>query len=333
MTGTTADACWIGGAVLFAWLIYDVFITVLSLGGAGPLTRFWTRFVWQGLLAVHQRKRMHRLLSLIGPSMLLGSIVVWYLMLFLAGYLIFASRVDAVVNNTTGEPADLLQKVYFVGSTVSGLGYGDLVPNGAPWTFISSAATFWGTVVLTLSLSYVLSVLAAAIERRALAQSIFGVGSDIQSFLDNARLGEPEASLRTHILSIVSQLDRHAHKHLSYPILHFFHAPRRELSTSRAVLLLADTCFMLSHVMPPEKRPSQGLLHLLDGSIDSFVEHGSRQVDTNRPNDGDVDALRATALELNAEIESAQLEQALLAYQVRRSQLIAACRQDGWDMS
>ena len=332
MDVTPTELLWVVGGLLVAVTAWDAFVTVLSLKGAGPLTSLWTRQVWNGLLWIHDRRPIHALLSLVGPLMLLGTIVVWYLLLGLASYLVFAGSPHSVINNSTGASADFVQKVYFVGSTISSLGYGDLVPNGMPWTLLSSVAAFAGTVVLTLSLSYVLSVLSAAIERRTLAQSVFGVGSQLTSFIKNARLHDARESLQTHVLQIASQLDHHVYKHLSYPILHYFHTPRPDTSPARVVLLLSDAFFLLGAVAPEGKRPSPGLCQVVDGSIRSFIEHGTLPVPDNLGASSQAAAvLRTVARELQFdELDESSFGKAWRGYQARRHHLHEACRQDGW---
>ena len=44
--------------------LWDVFITVFSTQGAGPLSYRWGKWIWAGLLHVHRRRPIHRVLSL-----------------------------------------------------------------------------------------------------------------------------------------------------------------------------------------------------------------------------------------------------------------------------
>ena len=94
----------------------------------------------------------------------------WYALLGLGIFLVFTVPPDSVINHNTGASVDLLSKFYFVSNTISSLGYGDLVPSSFPRTLMSTVATLAATVILTVSLPYVLSVLSAAIERKKLAQ-------------------------------------------------------------------------------------------------------------------------------------------------------------------
>jgi hypothetical protein len=106
---------YIASVILVALTLWDVFITVFSSSGAGPLTRFWSQRVWNGLLFIHRRWPLHRLLSLTGLLILLGSILLWYALLGLGVLLAFAASPESVINTNTGTSVDLLGKLYFGG--------------------------------------------------------------------------------------------------------------------------------------------------------------------------------------------------------------------------
>lgn len=161
--------------LLIAFVLWDVFITVFSPGGAGPLTGFWTERVWKSLLVIHRQRPIHRLLALAGPHMLLCGILLWYTLSGAGLFFLLSAHPESVVTSITGKQADMVQKLYFVGTTITSLGYGDLVPQSAPWSVICTLFTLAGTIVLTISLSYVLSVLMASVERRRTAHSIYGL--------------------------------------------------------------------------------------------------------------------------------------------------------------
>lgn len=317
--------------VLAAIVIWDVFITVFSSKGEGFLTQLWTQPLWQGLLFIHRRQPVHHVLALAGPFMLLLSIIIWYTLLGVSFYLAIAAYPNSVVNNTTGEPIDLLAKVYFVGTTLSSLGYGDLVPSGPPWTFLSTGATLAATIILTISLSYVLSVLSAAIERRKLAQGIFGLGTTIPEIMEGAQLDDSRASLKNYVLSLASEIEHQAFKYHAYPILKFFHAPEAKYSPVRAILLLSDTFFIFS-LLPAENQPPKGVKRVVESSIGSYIE--STQSDILTPSDSEqnletlVEVARGFGILIK---EDAAARELFDNYLQRRQRLVSLCREDGWD--
>ena len=173
------------GVLLLALVWWDSFVTVFSMDGAGPVTNFWTRVLWKGLLTLHERISCHWLLSMAGPLILVLTILVWCFAHAVAWTMIFISRPGSVVDDARGLVATPMETLYFVGTTVSSLGYGDFTPAAPPWTWLSNVACFSATIILTVSLSYVLAVLSAALEKHVLAQSVFGLGKDIESFIRN----------------------------------------------------------------------------------------------------------------------------------------------------
>lgn len=313
--------------ILAVVVLWDQFVTVFSTSGAGPLTRFGMRHVWRGLLAIHRRRRMHRVLAFVGPCLLLLSIVLWYLLFGFAVFLAFAAHTGSVIDGTTDAPATNLETLYFVNTTISSLGYGDWVPSGSPWTFVGTLATLAATIVLTVSLSYVLSVISAAIQRRTLASGIFAMGTNVTEVIDHVRLDDPQASLKNYLLSLSSTIDSVALQHLAYPVLKYFHSSRVDLSPARAVLLLSDTLFVLN-VSDREVPP--GVIRVVRSSIDNFARYSRAETG---PSQGLVaesfpDFLQQlTAKEgVPADVVTAEFE----SYVDLRSRLVALTAEDGW---
>lgn len=312
---------------------WDVFVTVFSTRGGGPLTSLWTRTLWRVLLLTHRRAPIHRLLSYAGPFMLLSVILVWYGVLDVGWYLLFAADPASVIVSDTGAAATLLQKAYFVGSTVSGLGYGDFVPSRFPWTIFSNIASLSGTIIVTASLSYVLTVLSAGVERKYLAEGIFGVGKTVPEFIRHVWAGKSKGALDNHILRLASDIDRHAHKHLSYPLLHFFHSPDPTQSPSRAVLLFSDAMFLMNHGVATGHQPPKGMSRVADSSFENYADFADAglalpgHVDREPPEYLTVGTLRELGLPPASEPE---FQQELAAYASRRDRLIAVCQGDGW---
>lgn len=313
--------------VLLCFVLWDVFITVFSTEGAGPFTRFWSRKLWNGLLRIHQRRPIHHVLSLTGPLILIVTIVLWYFLLGLAVLLMLVTSSASVIDSTTGEQANLSEKLYFVSTTISSLGYGDWVPASFPWTFISTLSTLAGTVILTISLSYVLAVLGAAIERRSLAQGVFSMGDSVEKIIEAAQLGDPPNSLKPYVLALSTQITHQGLRHLAYPVLKYFHATKAELSPVRAILLLSDTVFILD-LLPAGRRPPAGVSRTLRSSVSSFTElaHTGLAHKPERCDGGLLQIARRCGVDLPSE----ELERALEDYLPVRTNLVAMCREDGW---
>lgn len=127
----------------------------------------------------------------------------------------FTANPGSVVSSSTRAAADSVQTLYFVPVTVSGLGYGDLVPSGWPWTTFATALSLSGTIVLTGSLSYIISVVGASIRRRAYAQSVFGLGADPEAIIPRLRLDHPLESMHNHLAGVTSSLSEISEQQLN----------------------------------------------------------------------------------------------------------------------
>ncbi len=107
------------GSGLLLLTACDVFITTLTLRGGGPVVGTATRLGWSGLLAVHRRGPWHGLLSLGGGLAVALSLSLWVILLAVGWGMIFAGLPDAVVDGSTGAPADLASRLYFAGFNLS----------------------------------------------------------------------------------------------------------------------------------------------------------------------------------------------------------------------
>ncbi|QDT38890.1 Ion channel [Stratiformator vulcanicus] len=174
--------------------------------------------------------------------MLIGTVIVWYALMNLGWYLVFASHADSVIKLQDEASSTLLEKLYFTGVTLSGLGYGDFVPSRFPWTLFGNYATLSATLVITTSLSYLLQVVSSAVEKKALAETIFAIG-------------RTPGGIDSYVLTTLGQLGQHSHQHLAYPILNFFHSRTKSKSSSRAILVLSDAVFLMRHFVAKEDRP------------------------------------------------------------------------------
>lgn len=317
-------------AVLFLLTAWDAFITIFSVSGAGPVTKWWTQWVWRGLLRFHHRRPIHRMLSLAGPAMLLTGIVLWYVAISASVFLLFAAENGSVINERTREPANLWEKFYFVCSTVSSLGYGDYVPPDFPWTLLAGLAAVAATMVLTVSLSYVISVVSASLGRKELAQQIFGLGESVPDLVRRSGFTQGDSSLKNHFLQLSSAITSHAHHQLAYPVLNFFHNARADHSPARAVLLLSDAFFVMQ-ALPPDRRPPGGLNALMESSITSYIDLLLTGIVAPEGNQQDLSHLEKAVQDLGGPAEGeAALREKLEAYRPRRRKLVALCKEDGW---
>jgi hypothetical protein len=249
------------GALLVLLVLVDAAITTLAAGqGGGPLTGRVGNLVWRVLRGLGSGPTS-RALSYAGAGVLLVTVLVWVALHWAGWTLVFLSSEQAVVNGTTREPADLAARVYYAGFTVFTLGLGDYQPGGALWQVLTALATFLGLFVATLSITYLISVVSAAVDRRTLARSISlsgGTGSDI--VLLHWTGTELSSTLPSLLVSLSDEILQVTQQHLAYPVLHHFHAGTAASSAPRALAALDDALLLLSAGLVPRARPPHDVL-------------------------------------------------------------------------
>jgi uncharacterized membrane protein len=322
----------IAGAGILTLTVYDAIRTTLSGHGAGPLTRPISRTVWQSAMAWHRRRQAHRLLAWMGPFILSLSVLMWVILIWLGWLLVFLSSADNVVASQTRTPAGLWEKAYFVGFSAYTLGVGDFVPSGAVWRILTVIATISGFLMITQAITYSLSVISAATQQRQLAGLIAGLGPSPAGIVEASWTGSGFEGIDQHLAQMCTLIELHAQRHLSYPILHYFHSMNPSTSIAPQIAVLYEALLLLSsfpeqvrlprQVWQPPRRAVEDLLRVLEAD---FV-HPSPQV----PSAPKTEALVVRGLQLD---ERAMAER--LAHHERFRRLLLSYVSDsgwGWEL-
>jgi hypothetical protein len=228
----------VAGLGIIGLAVWDAVATTLSTTtAAGPLTGRLTRWGWRGAHRITHRPTSP-VLAAAGPLLLVATVATWLLLVWVGWTLIFSADATAVVSSTTGEPADWSQRAYFAGFTAFTLGVGNYVPASAPWELATVVATVSGLALTTAAITYLLPVVSAATERSAQAATIAGLGADAQDIVVGAYHDGSVRYLEPVLLRLTEGLLLTAERHLSYPILHYFHprSPQVELRIHVAAL-------------------------------------------------------------------------------------------------
>ena len=318
------------GAALVALAVADAVVTTLSAGnGGGPLTSRLARLTWTALRALARGRGESRLLSLAGTAVLLVTVLTWVVLLWAGWTLIFASTDAAVVDSTTSAPASVAARVYYAGFVVFTLGVGDFVPGTGAWQISTAAASFLGLFLITLSITYLVSVVSAAVTRRQLARSVHLSGETGTDIVLTHWTGEQVSSQFDSLAqTLTAQVLQTTQQHLAYPVLHHFHAADETSSAPRALAALDDALLLLSEGLGEEDRPSSDTLLRLRRAIEHYtatVHSGGHQ--PQNPPLPDLAPLRDTGV---AVVDDAAFARAAAAHAERRQRLDALVRADAW---
>ena len=125
----------IGGAVLMALFLVDVFLTVLyARAGTGLLAPRWNRLVWAIVKGIARLSGRHRatVLSYAGPLIVVALIAFWALGLTLGAAFIIRPELGTAIRPSSGDtPTDLVTALMVAGNSLSIVGSGDYAPHTA----------------------------------------------------------------------------------------------------------------------------------------------------------------------------------------------------------
>lgn len=263
----------LAGALLVLLAFCDAIITTLAAGnGGGPLTQRLGRGTWLLLRRV-SRGEQPGLLPYAGTIVLMVTVLTWVVLLWAGWVLVFSATEDAVLESATRTPADLAGRAYYAGFVIFTLGVGDVVAGSGAWRMVTALASFLGLFLVTLSITYLVSVVSAAVQRRSLARAVSLSGrSGVDLVLLHWDGDQVGGSLPSLLQSLESQGLQVTQQHLAYPVLHHFFSAEEDSDAPRAMAVLDDALVLLDAGLAPHVRPSTAVRTRLRGLLDHYAE-------------------------------------------------------------
>lgn len=322
------------GVALIVFVVSDVLRTTLLLEGGGPLTTRLSNFLWRFALRFHDRRRRsmasHRRLSTVGVAILLVTLSVWMILIWGGWTMIFSLSPEAVVDTSSGEPADLVARFYFTGYTLITLGMGDFRPGPGVWQIATALAAANGFFLITLAIAYVLPLISAVVQKRQTAAYIASLGSTPNEILLNAWDGSGFGRLDDHLTNLALPLTLLGQNHLAYPVLHCFHSATRETALAPGVAALDEALILLQHGVEPDHRPGPAALRPLQEAIRTLLKtlaSSYLRPDSETPPVPALAPLRAAGVRT---ADPPGFRAALDALAPRRRLLLGLVRRAGW---
>ncbi|CCG03822.1 potassium channel family protein [Blastococcus saxobsidens] len=333
MSAVVSALCLVAGALVVAVVVWDVAAMTLTVGGsAGPITNRVLAATWRALLRLHRRRAgQPRLLGAAG-ALLLGLTVVLWIVVYWAGWSLVFLGSGAVVDADTMAPASLPDVVYFAGMTLSTLGVGDFVAGTAGWRVASAVAGFSGLALMTLAITYLLSVTSAVVSRRALATRLHALGDSAQGIVLGGWDGKGfEPAFVQQLVQLPGQLVAVAEQHEAYPVLHYFRTRTASAAAPLAMARLYDALHLLGAGVAQPVRPPASAVQPVLRVVERYV--GTAGVDRAKVHEADpppapaVDRLIAAGVPLAPETER---QGAVEAAAGRRAGLRQLVEDAGW---
>ena len=319
----------VAGAVLVMVAVLDATLTTLTAGtGAGPLTARVGRATWRALLTL-ARHRPGRLLSYGGPRVLLITVLTWVVLMWAGWFLIFLAAGPSIIDASSTQPASAAAVLYYAGFVVFTLGVGDIVAIDGTWQILTALASFVGLFLVTLAITYLISVVSAAVSRRALAQQIHALGSTGCEILLTHWTGEGfSGELSSRLDPLRTQSLQTTEQHLAYPVLHFFHAGESS-SAPRAMAALDDVLVLLEAGVDPAVAPGSPVLTPLRRALERYthVVQPTGGKDVGPPPLPDLAPLRNAGIPVRSDAQYAELAR---SHEDRRTGVHQLVRSDAW---
>lgn len=322
----------IAGIALVLFVFLDALWTTLWVdGGGGPLTARLTTWAWRAVMRLVGRKH-HFALSLFGPTILVAAVVFWVLLLWSGWVLIFASEPTSLLAHSEQKtPADWIGRVWFVAYAMATMGNGDFTPTGGRWQLAASLTTLSGFFLASLVISYLLSVLAAVVEKRSFAGQVTGMGSNPAEFLLNAWDGKSFRTLDLPLADMSTSLGLLTEQYLSYPILQYYHAARFEKSPAVGIAILDEALTILRYGVAESHRPSVAVLHSARATVAGYLktlQSAFISPADDTPSAPDLSRLRAAGIPT---VTDEAFAAAVAELEERRKKVRGMMLADGWN--
>ena len=259
------------GLVLEVIVMTDVIFTTLSFNGSGPLTQLVTRVTEAVLQHITFRGQWFR--ASYGAVVILIGLAVWGVLSWAGWWMVFAAHPDSLVHIQTNVSADLWEKLYYTGFSLTTLGIGDYVPNGPPWQLATVVAAAQGFFLITLSVTYLLSLISAATRQHQIALQISCWGESPENILVTSYSGSPGEGafkqLMEEIRMITPSIADVDQKYVAYGVVHRFLALRPTESLPVAMARLNEVIILLRYGVQHTCRPPEFNL----SSLERMMEH------------------------------------------------------------
>jgi len=209
----------------------------------------------------------HRPSEVIGAASISTLALVWLAGIWAGWVMVFMGIPDGIARSGETSAVSLNDIIYFVGFTLSTLGVGDVFPRSPVAQIATVLSSFSGLLIVTLVVTYAISVVSAVIARRVLAYKIYLYGGDghdegdfLTKFPDLEHFAVWVEGIRNELIACTEQ-------RLAYPVLDNFVSRDERFSLPVQLARLGLATFKESrneNASQQTKKPLYQLLSVLD---------------------------------------------------------------------
>ena len=243
------------GLSILLLVVYDVYATILhARGRSGPIGETLNRAIWRAARFVafrFARQRRHRLLNVVGPTLLPLLIIVFIALLVLGFSFIYYPRMPANFSVQPGvEMADSpwMSSLYFSGVTLTTVGYGDIAPRTTGMRLTALFESASGFALISLAITYLITVYRALERKRAVAISFYHQaeeGANVAAFIVHHFVAGRFYGLTTTMRMATRDIQGLLESHVEHPVIHYFHPREVYKSLPRMLFLSLEICAVI----------------------------------------------------------------------------------------
>lgn len=262
----------ISGLVITALATHDVLFTTFAPNGASHISGRVTSITWKTIHFISVKAGRRSILNGAGIVIICTILLSWVTMIWIGNALIFSADPQAVVHSSTRAAASYTDRIYYAGYVLSTLGIGDFKAGSSGWQIYTAIVSFYGLMLITIAISYMVPVISAVTDRRTLSIQIASLGHCPESILLNHWDGKDFKNLENSLFSLKEKIALHGQLHLSYPILQYFQNNKKITALMPNIVALDEALYILHYLVPEQIRPKRHVLEPMRIIVRSFFD-------------------------------------------------------------
>ncbi len=269
------------GAGLAAAVSLDVFFTVIHPDIEGPIARTVQRGVWEGFAVAARlwERRRRGVLAMAGPAIIAATFLAWVVLFTLAFALVFYSGLEWYRAEDELQALSFLEALYFAGTTVTVLGFGDITPVHGAYQILAIVASGSGFALLTGAVAYLIEVTSSIDERYRFALRVHaetgGIEQGVGLVLAGIEVGDV-AYLRDRLEALAGHVRLVLDKAHRYALVALYYRSRDSVYDFEPAVRVASEAAVAGHLLAedpgwagiaPAARHLAGALSRLMGTV------------------------------------------------------------------